>query len=500
MQPQAGGKSTHQRHAEEIKSARDKKAAKEERRETCNQPTDTTMSPTKSSPINLSSGFPSPSLFPLQQLNHATNTVLATPSIWHEGMIYGPDEGHFPLRKNVARWLSDFYYPDSTTSSDSNATIEADRICITGGASQNLACLLQVYTDPVFTRNVFVVEPGYFLSFRVFEDAGFAGRLRGVPEDEEGIDLEFLEKRLKEDELASTPDIKPFKPPRPYRKLYRHIIYCVPTFSNPSGRIMSLPRRKALIRLARKHDALIVADDVYDFVHFPTDTSSLDSPSPQFRHIIPRLVDIDRTLDGGPVDRFGNCMSNGSFSKIVGPGCRVGWVEGTPAFAYGISQAGSTHSGGAPSHMMSTFINEMLESSEDSTCAMTAHILDNLIPAYAKRYALLSNAVKQYLVPLGVLPAVENGFNAGGGFFLWLRLPASFTSTEIVAAARLDGVVVGDGTVSALPEGNPRCGTYEDMIRLCFAWVEEQELVEGVRILGGTISRLAKLKGMAGKI
>jgi DNA-binding transcriptional MocR family regulator len=132
---------------------------------------------------------------------------------------------------------------------------------------------------------------------------------------------------------------QPFKPERPYRKLYRHIIYCVPTFSNPSGRIMSLSRREALVHLARKYNALIIADDVYDFVHFPTDASSMDSPSPQFKHILPRLVDIDKTLDGGPIDSFGNCMSNGSFSKIVGPGCRVGWAEGTPAFAYGLSQA-----------------------------------------------------------------------------------------------------------------------------------------------------------------
>jgi DNA-binding transcriptional MocR family regulator len=105
---------------------------------------------------------------------------------------------------------------------------------------------------------------------------------------------------------------------------------------------MSLARREALIRLARRYNALIIADDVYDFVHFPTDASSEDSSSLQFKHILPRLVDIDRTLDGGPIDVFGNCMSNGSFSKILGPGCRVGWAEGTPAFAYGLSQAYET--------------------------------------------------------------------------------------------------------------------------------------------------------------
>ncbi|CEL10043.1 hypothetical protein ASPCAL13170 [Aspergillus calidoustus] len=249
---------------------------------------------------------------------------------------------------------------------------------------------------------------------------------------------------------------------------------------------MSLARREALIRLARKYNALIIADDVYDFIHFPTDASPADS----FKHILPRLVDIDRTLDGGPVDDFGNCMSNGSFSKIVGPGCRVGWAEGTPAFAYGLSQAGSTHSGGAPSHMMSTFINEMLEPAGDDTCAMTRHIVDKLIPAYARRHSLLTTAIKEHLSPVGVISPIEDKYHVAGGFFLWLRLPPTLTSAEVVAAARQDGVVIGDGAVSALPEGNSRCGTYGDMIRLCFAWVDEGQLVEGVRILRETIARL----------
>lgn len=151
-------------------------------------------------PINLSSGYPAPSLNPIKQLNQATNTVFSTPNIWHDGMIYGPDAGYDPLRENIARWLAQFYHGGD------EAQIGAERICITGGASQNLACLLQVFTDPVFTRNVFIVEPGYFLAFRIFEDAGFHGRLRGVPEDEGGVDLDFLEEMLKRDEEANPVD------------------------------------------------------------------------------------------------------------------------------------------------------------------------------------------------------------------------------------------------------------------------------------------------------
>jgi DNA-binding transcriptional MocR family regulator len=139
---------------------------------------------------------------------------------------------------------------------------------------------------------------------------------------------------------------------------------------------------------------------------------------------------------------------------------------------------------------MSTFINEMLEPAGDDTCAMTRHIVGKLIPAYARRHSLLTTAIKEHLSPLGVISPIEDKYHVAGGFFLWLRLPPTLTSAEVVAAARQDGVVIGDGAVSALPEGNSRCGTYGDMIRLCFAWVDEEQLVEGVRILRETIARL----------
>lgn len=125
-------------------------------------------------------------------------------------------------------------------------------------------------------------------------------------------------------------------------------VYCVPTFSNPSGKTMSLSNRQKLVQIARKYDALIITDDVYDFLQFPTSLAT--SASSLNKALLPRLVDIDRTLDPvPPADSFGNAMSNGSFSKIAGPGVRTGWAEATPKFTYGLSQCGSSRSGGAPS-------------------------------------------------------------------------------------------------------------------------------------------------------
>ena len=138
--------------------------------------------------INLLKGWPNPALLPATQLKGASNLALSDADVSSAGLSYGPDAGYEPLRRNIAEWLSNFY--------QSPRRIPAERICITGGASQNLACILQVFSDPLFTRNVWMVSPTYFLACRIFEDSGFHNRLRSVPEDEEGVDIEYLRKAL----------------------------------------------------------------------------------------------------------------------------------------------------------------------------------------------------------------------------------------------------------------------------------------------------------------
>lgn len=102
---------------------------------------------------------------------------------------------------------------------------------------------------------------------------------------------------------------------------------------------MTLERRKQLVQVAREYDALIITDDVYDQLQRPAPTRSVHS---QERALLPRIVDVDRYLDGGSDkldgDGFGNAVSNGSFSKVASPGCRTGWAEGTEKCLYGLSQ------------------------------------------------------------------------------------------------------------------------------------------------------------------
>ncbi|OQE79444.1 hypothetical protein PENNAL_c0051G10470 [Penicillium nalgiovense] len=96
---------------------------------------------------------------------------------------------------------------------------------------------------------------------------------------------------------------------------------------------MSHSRRETLIRVARKYNALVVADDVYYFLSWGVAHPANPALRPQLR-----LVDVDRVVDDGPKYRFSNVVGNGSFSKFIGPGCQVGWAEATEDFIYGLSR------------------------------------------------------------------------------------------------------------------------------------------------------------------
>ncbi|KAF2011114.1 PLP-dependent transferase [Aaosphaeria arxii CBS 175.79] len=425
--------------------------------------------------------WPNFSLLPKHILQKATNTVLANHAIADPGLEYGPDPGDLKLRKNVASLLTNFYHFSNP--------ISEDRVCITGGASQNLACLLQVFTDPVYTRNVWIVAPSYMLAFRIFDDSGFSTKLRAVPEDEEGIDLEFLKREIQksEEKAEAEGNNRPiFKPARPWGKVYKHVIYCVPTFSNPSFKTMTVRRREGLVRLAREYDALIISDDVYDFLRFPSSLTAETLTSEKAN--VPRIVDVDRTLDGGAeregADGFGNAASNGSFSKICGPGLRTGWLEGTAKMAYGVSQTGSSRSGGAPSQLTATFVAEALETGE-----LQRHIFDVLQPAYALRYRKMVAAITKYLTPLGVkIPQTDR--EVVGGYFIWLTLPQPLKGAVVAQRAKDDeNVIVAQGEIFEVPNDTQNAH-FENCLRVCFAWEDEDLLAEGIERLANVIRAL----------
>ncbi|CEJ95148.1 hypothetical protein VHEMI10646 [[Torrubiella] hemipterigena] len=434
-------------------------------------------------PINFLRGWPAPELLPAQLLSSACQRVLSNQAEYTEYLEYGADEGLTRLRSGLAKWLGAHY----------KVKPDLERICITGGASQNLACILQSFSDVNFTRAVWIVAPCYHLASPIFEDAGFAGRLKAVPEDEEGIDLAVFEEKLKrfEEEDQQGHQEKPFKCFGTDRKLYRHLIYCVPTCSNPSGKTMSLRRREALVKLARKYDALIISDDVYDFLQWPLQGPVSAERLPSMS--MPRICDIDLAMGNSENDPlgFGHAVSNGSFSKISGPGVRTGWAEASPAFITGLAHTAATRSGGAPSQLCASMLAELVE-----TGKLQEYIEETLRPAMQRRHRLLIDAVRTHLAPLGVSTRASSmeGSESFGGYFVWLDFPKEFSADLIASVAKEeDNLILGYGNMFVV-KGDESGARFNHSIRLCFAWEAEEDLVDGVKRLGLLISRMRKNK------
>lgn len=440
--------------------------------------------------INLLRGWPSPHVLPAETLKAAANKVLSDPSIFVPGLQYGPDAGYQPLREELSHFLGDYYATQA----------DPERLCITGGASQSMACLLQSYTEPVYTKAIWAVAPCYYLACPIFEDSGFKDRLRAVPEDVEGIDLAYLERRLKDFDEQMDPEEKPvYKDPN-LRKVYRHVIYVVPSSANPSGKTMSLRRREALVKLAREYNCLVICDDVYDFLQWQITTTSSSSSSLTIPRIkpLPRLSDIDFALGPSKHDRriangtswFGHAISNGSFSKIVGPGIRTGWVEGTRDFAFGLAQTGSTKSGGAPSQLSATIVCEMIRAGE-----LGRHVDGLCRPSLRRRHALLMEAVHQELDRFGV-EVLDSNLLEGrqgtyyGGYFVWITFPRGPKGEDIAKRAMdQENLVVPPGEMFQV-KGDEKSAQFPNSIRLCFSWEDEEDLIEGVARLGRAVESL----------
>ncbi|KAL2137222.1 hypothetical protein VTI74DRAFT_6433 [Chaetomium olivicolor] len=477
--------------------------------------------------INLLRGWPSPALLPKAHLLDASHRVLSTASISTPALQYAPDPGYQPLIDSLAQWLSASYPSFSPSSSSSSAAavagIRPDEIAITGGASQSLACILQSYTDPGYTRAVWAVAPCYFLGCPIFEDAGFSGRVRAVREDEAGLDLEALEegfRRLEEqwqgqrqgEEGRGEIGKGVYKDVGPHRKLYRHVVYLVATCANPSGKTMGVERRLRLVQLARKYDALVVSDDVYDFLQWPVSPIEPAAASTLPRHsplppLLPLLSQIDAALGPSqhnpPGKNFGHAVSNASFSKLVGPGMRTGWIHATADFAFGFSQTGTNRSGGAASQFAAAVVHQVMAAG-----ALEKWLAEVVRPGLRRRHGLMLEAVRKELGPLGVsvwggngLQGVREGGGKGdrdgdgkggvfGGYFVWLTLPLGLDANVVAERAKEgENLIIAPGRLFEV-RGDEEAARFPGNVRLCFSWEDEEDVVEGVRRLGSVLRRM----------
>lgn len=245
------------------------------------------------------------------------------------------------------------------------------------------------------------------------------------------------------------------------------------------------------MKLARRHDALLISDDVYDFLQWPAATSSSAQTSSSADSMrIPRLCDVDRSI-GLPADgpaRFGYAVSNGSFSKIAGPGVRTGWLEGTPAFAHGLGQTAATRSGGAPSQLCAAMMSELVSSG-----SLEHWIEGTTVPALQRRHKLIMDAVKEYISPVANITVRESSISRGaiyGGYFVWFTLPGDILAKHVAEVAlKEENLVVAHGNMFEV-KGDEASAKFDHDVRLCFSWEPEEVLVEGVKRLGRVVKRI----------
>lgn len=151
-----------------------------------------------------------------------------------------------------------------------------------------------------------------------------------------------------------------------------------------------------------------------------------------------------------------------------------------------IQNRGSSRSGGAPSQLSSTFVDQLLQSG-----ILQQHIRQELIPAYRARYNRLMGAIKEHLFPLGFrVPAGNQPIS--GGYFIWLDLPPQLTGDSLAQRALADEKLkIGSGTLFRVQgDCSEYCRTFEHSIRLCFAYERPELLCEGVERLAAVARRI----------
>ncbi|KAF3917777.1 hypothetical protein ABW20_dc0102936 [Dactylellina cionopaga] len=299
-----------------------------------------------------------------------------------------------------------------------------------------------------------------------------------------GTSLNFDELiRYIEEDLISPPQplltfeigISPIKTARS-KPLYRYVLYCVPTYSNPTGTTLSLETRKRLVEIARKYDILLISDDVYDFLGY-------DGQAP-----IQSLVSIDKEIGVDDAEK-GYTISNCSFSKLLGPGIRCGWIESaSPVLATEMGRSGGNHSGGSPCQFSSTLVQRLLVSAEGDNEGKPVinKVIERISGVYKDRAGFLKHAINRYW-PEGA--HVEGG---DGGYFVWIRLPAGYNAREVAKLSAERGVKVAGGDGFEVPV-NSVTGqdNFKDWgaryLRLSISYLSAAVIEDGIKILGETM-------------
>ena len=354
--------------------------------------------------INLGVGQPSADLLPVELLQSASEAFFADAQPFD--LNYGMPRGDARFLELLASFLTRHY----------ESPISADELFLTGGNSQALSLVANVFAKPGDT--VLVEEPSYFLAFQILRDLDL--KLVGVEMDDEGPRLDSLD-----DALA------------------RHrpsFFYTIPSYHNPTGICTSEERRKAVVALAKRHGALVVADEPYQLLYY------YDSPPPAL----------------GTMIESGVVVSMGSFSKILSPALRLGWLQASDALLERVSQDGVINSGGAINHLSSHIARHALASGQ-----LHDHV-ERLRSAYRSRLGAMDAALQEHFSGIAEWTKPE------GGYFMWLRFDESVDTASLKskALALQTGFTAGP-LCSATRQGR-------NFLRLSFAHYSEADILTGI--------------------
>ncbi|TWG89166.1 2-aminoadipate transaminase [Cupriavidus gilardii J11] len=314
---------------------------------------------------------------------------------------YAATEGYLPLREFVAR----------------RHNVTADRVLITTGSQQALDLLAKVLIDP--GSPVLVETPSYLGALQAF--SLFEPEFVSVPSDDQSLLPEALTAEL----TAGA-----------------RFLYALPNFQNPTGRRMPLARRQALVQRARELGVLLIEDDPYGELSYTGDQ-------------LPTLLSMNP--DG--------VIYMGSFSKVLAPGLRLGYVIAPPDLHFKLCQAKQASDLHTP-----TFTQRVAyETVRDG-------FLDTHIPTIRQLYGSQCQAMLDSL--RRHMPAGVKWNTPEGGMFIWMELPEGLDSVAILAEAVKRNVAYVPG--APFYASNPRNNT----LRLAFVTVPRERIEQGVAILG----------------
>ena len=365
--------------------------------------------------ISFAGGFPDPALFDAQGIAQASQAVLAN----SPGPVlqYGATEGYQPLREGISSFMA-----------SKGATVTPDGLIVTTGSQQALDLIGKTMISP--GDKVIVEAPTFLATIQCFRLYG--AHIIGAPIDANGVDVEKLEALIEE-----------HKP---------KLVYLIPTFGNPSGATLSLERRKRILAIAARTQTLVVEDDPYGELYF-------DASPP------PSLLALSDTVPGSR-DWLAHC---GSFSKILSPGLRVGWMIAPPELL-------------AKATMCKQFSDAHTSNLTQAICAhyLTQDRLNATLAVVRKTYAERARVMAESL--RRELGAAIEFIQPQGGMFFWARLTGANGARANAAEFAKRAIDQGVAFVPGAPfyAHDPDLAT----LRLSFATADVAKIEEGIGRLG----------------